>query len=239
MDVRAVAVVVPARDEEVLLPACLAALRRAVAVLESHRGLSADVVVVLDGCSDGSADVVAARPWVRGLVMDHAGVGAARRAGAESVLGRVTDTDLDRVLIATTDADSQVPPGWLVGLVDLVEAGAELVVGTVAVDEQTGPGSAVLERWRATYALADPHPHVHGANLALTGHAYRTVGGFPAVALGEDVALVEAGSGLRVVRSRALPVRTSGRLRSRVVDGFADHLRRLAGVPDESTDEAV
>lgn len=232
-----VRVVVPARDEEELLPACLASLCVAAERVRTERGVSVGILVVLDRCTDGSAGVVAGAGWVRALAVDHGNVGAARRAGVDAVLEGLADVDDRRVLLATTDADSRVPAGWLVGLVDLVEDGADLVVGTVTVDDWAGHDPSTRERWGTAYGAADPHPHVHGANLALTGRAYRTIGGFPPVVVGEDVALVAASAALRVVRSRALPVRTSARLRGRVEGGFADHLRSLAEA--DLDDEAV
>lgn len=238
--VEAVGVVVPVRDEEELLPGCLAALRLAVDGLRRDRDLRVEVVVVLDSCQDSSAAVAAAEPWVRTLEVSHGNVGAARRAGARAVLERLgEDTADDAIWLATTDGDSQVPPNWLAGMVALAERGAELVVGTVAVEDWAGHEPAVGERWRRAYGTTDPHPHVHGANLGLTAAGYTRIGGFPSVAVGEDVALVEASAGLRVVRTRSLPVRTSGRSTSRVVGGFADHLRGLGRTPRGPADEAV
>ena len=247
-----VAVVVPVRDEEQLLPGCLHALRTAVRRLQRERALPVEVVVVLDSCTDASPSLVAAEPWVRSLAVSPGNVGAARRAGAREAL-RLLGADvlveprperpkpagpsrLDTAWLATTDGDSQVPPDWLTGMVALADLGADVVVGTVAVDDWDEHQPVVRERWRTAYGTGDPHPHVHGANLGLSAAAYERVGGFPSVAVGEDVALVEAGADLRVVRTRTLPVRTSGRASGRVVGGFADHLRGLAG---ESAGEAV
>ena len=52
----ALAVVIPARDEEVLLPACLESVARAVVALATaHPDIETRVLVVLDSCRDGSA----------------------------------------------------------------------------------------------------------------------------------------------------------------------------------------
>jgi hypothetical protein len=71
---------------------------------------------------------------------------------------------------------------------------------------------------------------VHGASLGVAARAYRGVGGFPALASGEDVALVRRldEAGLRVDRDPAHPVATSARTVARAPDGFASHLRGLA-----------
>ena len=58
-----VLVVVPARNEERLLPRCLQALQDAADRLAAERpGVAVRVVVVLDRCSDGSAEIVAGWP---------------------------------------------------------------------------------------------------------------------------------------------------------------------------------
>nr|WP_241769915.1 glycosyltransferase [Cellulosimicrobium sp. MM] len=85
--VERVVVVVPARDEEELLPGCLAALGRATAAVARDRpGVRVAVVVVLDGCTDGSARVARAA-GVRVVEVAHGNVGrAAGRACARGSL---------------------------------------------------------------------------------------------------------------------------------------------------------
>src|SRR5581483_3995419 len=67
-----VGVVVPARDEEERLPACLAAIGKAAAQIA---GLPLLVVVVLDRCRDRSRMVVDATPGVEALEIDAGNVG--------------------------------------------------------------------------------------------------------------------------------------------------------------------
>ena len=82
---RTVAVVVPARDEEALLPACLASLRAALARLGAvHPDVRCRVFVVLDSCRDGSAEVVGQQPDVTALVVEAGTVGAARAVGVDA-----------------------------------------------------------------------------------------------------------------------------------------------------------
>ena len=54
--IAAAGVVVPAHDEEALLPACLAALRRAAGALH----VPVHLLVVADACTDGTAAVARA-----------------------------------------------------------------------------------------------------------------------------------------------------------------------------------
>jgi glycosyltransferase involved in cell wall biosynthesis len=225
-EVQAVGVVVPARDEEELLPHCLDALN--VAVAQARRqGVHTDVLVVLDSCVDGSAAVAAARPWARSLEVAAGSVGRARAAGLAAVVARHWHVPRRRLWLATTDADSRVPPDWLVRQVALADRGADVVLGTVAVDDWSEHPPQVASRWRAGYSHRDGHGHVHGANVGLRADAYLEVGGFATLERDEDVALVAALAHRPVVRTGAIPVLTSARRGGRASGGFADHLAGL------------
>ena len=71
-------VVVPARNEELLLPSCLAALDRASA----RAAVPVHVEVVLDDCTDGTAEIAARWPGVHVLTVRHRCVGRARNDGS-------------------------------------------------------------------------------------------------------------------------------------------------------------
>lgn len=220
-----VAVVIPAKDEEELLPRCLASVGTAVAALaRAAPHIQASVTVVLDGCRDGSAEVVARSPGVDSVKADAGSAGAARDLGVRRAIA-ASDTAAERTWIATTDADSRVPPDWLVQHLALAESGVGLLLGTVE------PDAADLEprrrrAWLDAHWLADGHRHVFGANLGVRADVYEAAGGFPAAASGEDVALVRAAKalGVRWSATDACRVRTSGRLRGRARGGFADYL---------------
>ncbi|GAB2736141.1 glycosyltransferase family 2 protein [Sinomonas soli] len=220
-----VVVVIPAKDEEELLPGCLRSVAAAVRELAAAAPrVRAGVTVVLDGCSDGSADVVARWPQVRAVEGMAGSAGAARRLGVRHALARA-EARRERVWIASTDADSRVPRDWLVEHVALAESGVGLVLGTVVPD----PADLDPERlaaWYAAHRLADGHGHVFGANLGVRADVYGAAGGFPARASGEDEALVLAAKalGVRWRATDACRVVTSGRLRGRVRGGFADYL---------------
>ena len=88
-------VVVPAHDEQDRIGACLEALATAVATLRhGHPDVSVHVTVVLDGCTDDTAALVAAAaregpsPWLDTTVTDRVGVGRARSLGAAHALAR-------------------------------------------------------------------------------------------------------------------------------------------------------
>lgn len=228
--IETVHVVVPAHDEEALLPRCLAALERAAAVAVAHRpGLVVRTTVVADRCRDRTAELAQGRPGTDVLVVDAGSVGAARRAGAEHVARHRGSSDPTRVWLASTDADTVVPPHWLTAQLLLAEMGAQMVVGAVSPAAEDIE-ARVRQAWWDRHRVEEGHPHVHGANLGLLLHAYLAVGGFPAVPLHEDGLLVEAvkRAGFRWCATACTRVVTSGRLQARVRGGFAGYLSRLA-----------
>jgi glycosyltransferase involved in cell wall biosynthesis len=230
-------VVVPAHDEEARIAACLTALGRAVERVRASRPeVEVTVTVVLDGCTDGTLDVVraAGQPWLHVLETARVGVGSARALGAAAALARTSRTDATaapgRQWLAHTDADSRVEPGWLEQQLAALDDGAHLLVGAV-VPEPQDLDPAVLARWEAAHPPGATLGHVHGANLGVRADAYRTLGGFDPVPEHEDVRFVERARalGLRVDATTDLPVVTSGRFDGRTPGGYADHLRRTYG----------
>ncbi|MFG3081990.1 glycosyltransferase [Streptomyces parvulus] len=229
-----VTVVVPAHDEETLLPGALAAVT-AAARHPDLAGIPVRTVVVADACRDRTA-VLARAAGATVLTTDCRNAGAARHAGVRHALDN-WGGNLDDHWIATTDADSTVPPGWLAHQLAQAEAGWDAVVGTVTLP----PASPLAARHRALYEATRPaggvawhHPHVHGANLGVAAAAYVDAGGFPPLATGEDRALVAALElrGHRVLRSAHVPVLTSARLDARAPDGFGAF---LASMPHPTT----
>ncbi|KGN42252.1 glycosyltransferase [Knoellia aerolata] len=226
--IRAVHVVIPARNEERRLPRCLDSVEVArVALRQARPDLVVEVTVVLDRCLDRSAEV-ARRALVHRLTVEHGNVGAARHAGVRAALavsgGRGVDPE--DLWVACTDADTVVPPHWLTGHLALSDT-HDAVVGTV---EPLGlTDASVLSEWRARHRLGEGHPHVHGANLGLRGSAYLEVGGFRAMATDEDVDLIRrirAHTG-RWVATDTVRVASSARRTPRARGGFSDYLTSL------------
>jgi glycosyltransferase involved in cell wall biosynthesis len=222
----AVGVIVPAHNEQDLLPACLAALRRAARAL---RGTPVHLVVVADACRDRTAEA-ARRSGASVVTINARSVGAARAAGARDVLRQTGHLDPAGVWLATTDADTLVPPCWLRQQARYASQGWDAVAGTIRVADWSGyqPGTRSLFRRRYDGGPG-LHSHVHGANLGFRASAYLKAGGFPAVPTGEDHALVAAltADGSRVLRTRALPVVTSARREARAPHGFGHYLAEL------------
>lgn len=234
--ISSVGVVVPAHDEEELLPACLAALRAAAAHAAMRwPGLRARVVVAADACSDGTAEL-AREAGATVVVLGARNVGRARGAGVREILRHVNRhvpaTGRTGLWLATTDADSRVPPDWLARQLRYAAAGWEAVAGTVSVTDWAGHPPGTAAEFARQYGVWEgPHPHVHGANLGFTARAYLDVGGFRPLRTGEDRALVAAlqAQGRRVLRTSSLPVVTSARSRYRAPSGFGHNLTTLGG----------
>ncbi|MEP6599913.1 MAG: glycosyltransferase [Actinomycetota bacterium] len=226
----ALGVVVPAHNEAATIAECLDAIRASWIHLRRTMAdpPSVRVVVVLDACTDDTARIARAAAEVQTVTVSVRQVGAARAAGATQLM-RDGCAGLRELWLANTDADSVVPVDWLSGMVRAARAGAHVVLGTAL------PAPHVLSRaaeraWQARHDLRDGHPHVHGANLGIRADAYLALGGWTAVASGEDAALARRASEtahLRVLRTAAIPVRTSARTVGRAPHGFAAYLRDL------------
>jgi glycosyltransferase involved in cell wall biosynthesis len=244
-DTDLVGVVVPVHDEEALLGGCLDALAGAAAGIDTE----VRIVVVLDGCRDRSADIAEGFrrrtqvPAETPLVTSGAGrrrrphlsvevvetgpgnVGKARALGFAHLLGAPDVEDLDAVWLATTDADTVVPPHWLAWQLARRQGGVDAWAGTVVVGDWSERAAWVASAFATGYASADER-HVHGANLGFSAAAYRRAGGFPPMETGEDHGLWRAlgAAGLVGIHDVSCPVRTSGRAVARAPLGFAHFL---------------
>jgi glycosyltransferase involved in cell wall biosynthesis len=232
--ITAAGVVVPAHDEEALLPGCLAALRRAAGALS----VPVHLLVVADRCGDRTV-AVALAGGAQVISIGARGVGAARAAGMAELLRLRSGSDPSRAWLATTDADTVVPPGWLRRQLEYANAGWDVVLGTVTVTDWEGHPPHVPVAFAERYAFGSaPHPHVHGANLGIRASAYLAVGGFRPLSTAEDHALLAAATeaGRSVVHAGDITVQTSGRRVARAPRGFSNLLRTLADRrdPDDS-----
>ncbi len=154
-----VSVVVPVRNRRDLLAECMNGLAR-----QTYREL--EVIVVDDGSTDGSADVasaaVAAGLPGRVVVIEGRGAVRARLAGIAEASGAI---------LAFTDSDCVPHPGWLAGLVEAVEAGADVVQGRT--EPARPPG-----RDERTMIVTEPDPRFPTCNVAYRRSAYEKAGGF-------------------------------------------------------------
>ncbi len=214
-----IAVVVPAHDEEAQIGECLRSIAIA-ARCAALRGEEVLVVVALDACTDRTGAIAEAHGATTVAVEAH-NVGIARAAGVAVAL------DAGARWLAFTDADTTVAADWLSAQLAL---DVDAVCGTVAVNDWGVYGAAMQRHFRRTYTDADGHRHIHGANLGVCAVAYVAVGGFPALACSEDVALVEElqRHGASIAWSARPRVVTSARREYRAAGGFGATLERVS-----------
>lgn len=256
--VRAVGVVVPARNEQERIGPCLTSVRRALDALPDD--IAVAVAVVLDRCTDATPERVAALldDWPQAVALpvdarpapaDGAaagvsvlrrprgtGVGALRNHGVRTVLNRLGAHPADGIWLLSTDADTAVPPDWALAHVGYAEQGAHAVAGLADLVGAEHLAADALARYQA---LVDrgirgaTHDHIYGANLGVRADAYLAVAGFPPDGVGEDHGLWQRlqAAGYTLERPTALRVRTSARLHGRATDGLAGLLRRLHHLP--------
>ncbi|HUC01180.1 MAG TPA: glucosyl-3-phosphoglycerate synthase [Solirubrobacterales bacterium] len=237
--VPAVAVVVPARDEEERIGACLDAL----AQQDGLRPEEYEVIVVLDACADGTAAEVAAAVdrWpsmrLRTISGPGRGAGPARAAGMDLACALLDSAAAGHGLLASTDADTVVAPDWLRRQLEAIEGGAEAVGGEITLDPSEVPAlpPEVLER--RSLEIAErirgaarrgpaEHAHFSGASLGITPSAYRRVGGMGRLAALEDQELEDrlADAGIAIHRPRSVRVTTAARTDGRAERGLARDL---------------
>ncbi|MET0700403.1 MAG: glycosyltransferase [Mycobacterium sp.] len=217
---REIVVVVPAHNERDRLGVCLASVTAAAA----HVSTPVRVLVVLDGCSDGTEDVLTGA--VQHISISARNVGAARAAG---FIAAAPDADAG-VWLATTDADSVVPEDWLSRQAAHHHALMQGFVGTVSVDWREHSPSTRLRYDRLYRVREGQHGHVHGANLGVRADAYWQVGGFRPLRVGEDVDLVDrlVATGTPLAWDADNAVLTSDRRNVRAAGGFGDYVQSIA-----------
>jgi len=150
-----VSVVVPVRDRRALLVGLLDAL-----AVQSFAG--AELIVVDDGSTDGSARAAEGRPGVRVLRTPGVGAVAARRIGVQAARAPV---------LAFTDSDCVPEPAWLAAGMEAIAAGADLVQGA------TYPIRAVRPRERSV-AVGREDGLYATCNLFCRREAFERAGGF-------------------------------------------------------------
>ncbi len=220
-------VLIPARNEEQLLPRCLHSVLAAVAEVPAPN--TCDLIVAVDSSTDRTVEV--AEQLLRGrgrvVITNEGVVGSARAHAARAALERY-DGPNSRCWLANTDADCIVRPEWLNQHLALAANHVEALAGIIDVDSFEGHDSIVEERFRATYIIPPDgsHSHVHGANLGVRADVYLKAGGWRDVGTGEDHDLWSRLTNIDARRysTSRVTVLTSGRRVGRAPRGFADAL---------------
>lgn len=229
-------IVIPARNEERRIARCLSAMaaQRAVDTREY------EVLLVLDGCTDRTAEIAATYSGRMGLHLvdgPQQGVGAARGLGMDMACSRLHRIGRSTGLIATTDADSWVAEDWLASQLAAIAAGAEAIGGRIHLDPAEAATLAPetianRERHLQLRALelstggASEHPHFAGASIGITASAYARAGGLQALVALEDEQLARCleRTAIAIHRLDAVRVHTSARLDGRAPLGLANDL---------------
>jgi glycosyltransferase involved in cell wall biosynthesis len=129
-----VGIVIPAHNEQGHIGRAVRAVRRALA----HDALEASaswIVVVDDNSSDATAAEARRMLDSQGEVLGgtFGTAGASRRAGFERLLKLAAERGgFDDTWLATSDADSRVPPTWIAGQLHWWREGFDAVAGMVA-----------------------------------------------------------------------------------------------------------
>jgi glucosyl-3-phosphoglycerate synthase len=228
-------VVVPARNEEDRIAACIDALS---AQTVSAAGF--ELILVADACEDRTEAVARARAAELGvnLTVLHgagAGTGPARRLGMDAAAERLEALGLPNGLIATTDADTTPAVDWLERQLAHLDSGAEAIGGLIELDPRDAERlpAEVMRRREAdaegrlrAVRQSDPgaaHHHFAGASLGISAQTYRRVGGIdPSPAL-EDEFFAERLHRHRVpvLRPADVRVRTAARTQGRAQRGLS------------------
>jgi glycosyltransferase involved in cell wall biosynthesis len=222
-----VGVLIPARNEEDLLPRCLSSVLAACAQLPAS--FTYEVIVAVDSSTDATAQLAHGLLDGYGTVVatDAGLVGAARALAAKTLLSRYHGP-LQQCWLANTDADCWVPPSWLHDQLRFAGRKTHAIAGTVDVDSFHEHSPGVDERFRTSYLIYPDgtHPHVHGANFGVRADAYVRAGGWGEVATAEDHDLWQRlhQHGARRLSVGRVKVLTSGRRVGRAPFGFANAL---------------
>jgi glycosyltransferase involved in cell wall biosynthesis len=250
-------VAIPVRDEAKRIGNCLAALSRQ-SVPAGH------VVLLLNNCTDQTADVVKSLPQAahrlhmieRRLEGSSASAGVARGLAMDRAASLIRDG-----VILTTDADGEVPRNWIELNLKAIQQGADAVCGRAVIDpieallipqhlhdddaREVAYGQ-LLDQIRSIILpdAADPwprHQEDSGASLAITASMFRRIGGLPRLPSGEDRALIESLRSIdaRVRHDLQISVVVSGRIEGRAGGGMADTIRRRIIQQDEFVDDRI
>ncbi len=133
-----------------------------------------EVIVVDDGSTDNTQEIIRNHPWVKSITQTNHGLSFARNVGAAAATGEI---------LAYTDSDCMADPDWLYYLVGTLLSGNYAGVG--------GPNiSPPAQHWQQACVAAAPGgpshvlltdvvaEHIPGCNMAFHRWAFDKIGGF-------------------------------------------------------------
>jgi glycosyltransferase involved in cell wall biosynthesis len=215
---RPLAVIVPARNEERLLPGLLSALA-------AQHDSDFTVVLVDNASTDSTVQLARSCPLnISNISEMSPGAGTAADTGFRHAIAS------GAVFLARTDADCLPAPDWTATVRRYLSSGAEMVCGRSIPRRDEHPNllerhlypaavrtAALYGRRRRAHRAPEfrtPYVLVHGHNLALTADLYLRSGGTPRETLldgAEDVTLLNRCRRVstRIVRAEDLLVESS------------------------------
>ena len=222
-----VCVLVPAKNEEELLPRCLKSILLACRQVQPYS--TTDIVLCVDSSTDKTYTIGTQLLKNNGCVIEIAKecVGSARKQAALIALQRYKGP-LQSCWLSNTDADCEVPLNWLSNQLAWASKGVHGVSGTVRVDNYDEHEAGVAEIFLNNYTINPDgtHPHIHGANLGIRADVYQKIGGWFELETAEDHDLWNRLLLLnfKKISDANLYVCTSGRKIGRAPHGFANYL---------------
>ena len=219
-----ICILIPAYDEEKLLPRCLDSILEAARFIPPS--VSIDIILCVDSSSDNTSAIGQQIIGKGGVVVEikKKNVGVARQFAAMEALKRYPGP-LESCWFANTDADCEVPVNWLDTQLFWANQGIDAIAGVVKVDSYSDHEVQVPELFEKQYIIHKDgtHPHVHGANLGIRADAWHAIGGWRSLTTAEDHDLWNR---LNVLNSATVSlselfVITSGRKEGRAPHGFA------------------
>ncbi|USQ15413.1 glycosyltransferase family 2 protein (plasmid) [Legionella lytica] len=230
--IKHICILIPAKNEEKLLPRCLYSIINATQLLP--KSIHTDIICCVDSSSDNTFKIAQNIIGPQGIVLEisEGNVGFARRYATEEALNRYQGS-LEACWLANTDADCEVPKNWLANHILWANQGTHALAGIVKVDSYSEHESQVPELFQNQYIIYedDSHPHIHGANLGIRADVYLRTGGWKPLVTAEDHDLWNRMKTLSLnLKSHAdCFVITSGRKQGRAPHGFAEKLTSFNG----------
>lgn len=205
-----ISVIIPARNEETLLPRCLASIEQA----KERLGKPIEVVVVLNRCTDRTEEIARAHQ-AQIATEDRKNLSAIRNTGARAARAPV---------VITIDADSVISPQTFVLVLRALERPRIVGGGTVILPERWSLGIALTGLYLLPIAL---WYGISGGLFFCRTNDFWAVGGFDeALSSAEDIDFARRlkahgkQSGRRFSTLWGAPIRTSCRKFDRFGDWY-------------------
>lgn len=170
-----VSVIIPALNEEAILPATLDAVNTAIQAAQSD-SISTEVLVVDNGSTDRTSDIARAR-GVRVIKAEQRNVAAARNAGARAAFGDI---------LIFVDADTHWPTPVFRRILETMRRPG-CIGGAVHAEHR--PAKRLIRHYLVLWKLiGNMFQMAQGATQFCTSAGFNSIGGYDeSIFMGEDV----------------------------------------------------